>query len=200
MKTISKLLLLLFLFITINSYSQDTIKSISGNNIVSRVLEVNDTEIKYKTFDNLEGPLYVIKKKNVESITYTNGVKEFYKNTEKEKSELDASFYEKTSRGKKVFIDAVDGNGIIHATRNLRRWNYWVITEDKSEADFILDFIYRFGGLGDAFGYAQFIDVKSGMVIKTTEDVNTVLSMDWNPKRAVIDKIIKKEIRRIFEN
>ena len=66
MKTISKLLLLPFLFITINSYSQDTIKSISGNNIVSRVLEVNDTEIKYKTFDNLEGPLYVIKKKNVE--------------------------------------------------------------------------------------------------------------------------------------
>lgn len=37
------------------------------------MLEVNETQIKYKRCDNLEGPLIVVNKNDVYSIKYTNG-------------------------------------------------------------------------------------------------------------------------------
>lgn len=74
MKTSIKILLLsLFIF---NGYilkAQDIITLKSGEKIKGKILEIGLKEIKYKAFNNLEGPIITIKKSGVQEIAYENG-------------------------------------------------------------------------------------------------------------------------------
>lgn len=58
--------------------AQDTIRCVSGNDIYGQVIEVNAESIKYVRSDNPNGPVYVEKKDNLESISYKNGLREVY--------------------------------------------------------------------------------------------------------------------------
>ena len=54
----------------------DVVVLYSGEEIQSKVIEINDTEIKYKLCSNLGGPLIVVPKEQVFMIRYANGQKE----------------------------------------------------------------------------------------------------------------------------
>ncbi|HUI29965.1 MAG TPA: hypothetical protein VLX91_07090 [Candidatus Acidoferrales bacterium] len=56
--------------------AQDIIVLKSGVEIKSKVIEITPTEIKYKRFDNLDGPTIVIAKTDVTVIKYKNGTKD----------------------------------------------------------------------------------------------------------------------------
>lgn len=58
--------------------AQDVIVKKDGSTIISKVLEVSDTEVKYKKFSNLEGPTYTIKVKELQAINFQNGEKESF--------------------------------------------------------------------------------------------------------------------------
>jgi len=58
-------------FLLLNAH--DLIVLRDGNIIEARVLEVSPTEIRYKRFDHLDGPTYVVLAINVLSIRYENG-------------------------------------------------------------------------------------------------------------------------------
>lgn len=47
-----------------------------GEELKVKVLEIDETKIKYKRCDNLKGPTYEIEKQKVALITFSNGVKE----------------------------------------------------------------------------------------------------------------------------
>ncbi len=79
MKTI--FLTLLVLHISNALFSQDTIRFIDKTFKVVKVSEVGINEIKYHRFDNLEGPLYVSSKTEIESITYANGHTDSFKSS-----------------------------------------------------------------------------------------------------------------------
>lgn len=112
---------------------------------------------------------------------------------------IDIDEFSELSKAKnKVFIESTDKNVVIHATKALGSWGYWIITDNKEDADFILKFTHRFTGLGDVFGYAEFLNPKNGDVLKKTKEVNSMMSMDFNSKRAVIKKIVKKQIKPLF--
>jgi hypothetical protein len=68
-------LLSLFLFFGIAAcaHAQDVIYTISGSKFQAKVTEVNTTDVKYKDFSNLEGPTYVISKREVVLIRYSDG-------------------------------------------------------------------------------------------------------------------------------
>ncbi len=51
----------------------------NGEEITGKVLEIGTTEIKYKRCDNQEGPTISIFKKDVFMITYSNGIKDVFK-------------------------------------------------------------------------------------------------------------------------
>jgi hypothetical protein len=53
----------------------------NGDEIIGKVLEVNDSQIKYKRCDNIDGPLFIVSKQKIEMIIYANGVKESITNT-----------------------------------------------------------------------------------------------------------------------
>lgn len=69
-------LLLLLACVATHAYSQDVIVKKDGSTILSKVLEVSSTEIKYKKFSNLEGPTYTISVAELLSINYANGDKD----------------------------------------------------------------------------------------------------------------------------
>ncbi len=73
-----QLLVFLFLLCSASLSAQDVIVKKDGSTILSKVLEVGQDEIKYKKFDNLEGPTYTIQKSELQSINYQNGAKDTF--------------------------------------------------------------------------------------------------------------------------
>ena len=75
----NKLFWIYILFSFINNYiAQDKIMFIDGTEILTKVIEINNTEIKYKLFDNQNGPTIITLKKNIFIIKYENGTKEVF--------------------------------------------------------------------------------------------------------------------------
>lgn len=68
----------LILFTTETLFAQDIITKKDGTDIKSEVLEVGVTEIRYKNFANLDGPIYSIPKKDVMMVTYKNGQRDVF--------------------------------------------------------------------------------------------------------------------------
>jgi len=66
----------LFFTLAVFAGAQDMIVLVNGNMIEAKVEEISTTEIKYRRFDNLRGPLIIINKSEVFSIRYENGAVE----------------------------------------------------------------------------------------------------------------------------
>lgn len=62
--------------IVLDSVECDVIILKSGDEIKAKVTEVDQGEIKYKRCDNLDGPVYTLKKSEVFIIKYANGAKD----------------------------------------------------------------------------------------------------------------------------
>lgn len=69
----STLLAILLLGLTGTAVSQDVILKKDNTTVLSKVLEVTSTEIKYKKWSNQDGPTYSIDRSEVTSINYQNG-------------------------------------------------------------------------------------------------------------------------------
>ncbi len=71
--------LLFFILLTgLSMSAQDIITKIDGTDIKAKVSEVGTNEIKYKSFSNLDGPLYTISKSDVLMVTYENGKRDVF--------------------------------------------------------------------------------------------------------------------------
>ena len=73
--------IILFGFIVLlgfNSMAQDVITLKNGNDIQALVQEVGDVDVKYKKFDNPNGPNYTLKKAEIFMIRYANGSKDVF--------------------------------------------------------------------------------------------------------------------------
>lgn len=77
MKALVAILSMLF-FINNKAISQDIITKKSGEDISSKVLEITTEEVKFKKWDNLEGPTFSIYKSDVLIIRYKNGAKDIF--------------------------------------------------------------------------------------------------------------------------
>ena len=61
------------IFFACSCFAQDIIVTKDAKRIDAKVTEVNVDNIRYKRFDNPDGPLYTVSKKNIASIIYQNG-------------------------------------------------------------------------------------------------------------------------------
>ena len=77
-----KALSLFLLFMASFGYAiaQDVITTRDGKDIQAKIIEVTSDEIKYKKFNNLEGPLFTLKKSEVLIVRYQNGENEVFAN------------------------------------------------------------------------------------------------------------------------
>ena len=70
-----KILLIGILFVAglVCAKAQDVIVKANGDRVFAKVLEVGDDVVKYKDYNNLNGPDYTIKKRDYAKITLANG-------------------------------------------------------------------------------------------------------------------------------
>lgn len=61
-----------------NAFAQDIIHTIDGRSIEAKVLEINDDDILYKTFDNQGGPDYRMSVSRVARIVFQNGTEKSF--------------------------------------------------------------------------------------------------------------------------
>lgn len=72
-------LLFAFIFILLTKVNaQDIITKKNGDDIQAKVIEITLTELKYKNFNNLDGPLISILKSDVIFVKYENGTKDVF--------------------------------------------------------------------------------------------------------------------------
>lgn len=64
--------------------SQDVITYKSGDEKKVKVFEISPSEVKYKSFDNIDGPIYTDQKSSIFMIKYENGQKDVFKELTKE--------------------------------------------------------------------------------------------------------------------
>ncbi|WP_299818341.1 hypothetical protein [uncultured Pontibacter sp.] len=72
------ILVLLVLVPCFMAQAQDVLLKRNGDEIQVKVQEIGLEVIKYKRFDNLQGPVILIAKQDVFMITYENGIKEVF--------------------------------------------------------------------------------------------------------------------------
>jgi len=72
------LVLGVILFFVSSVYSQDVITTKAGEDIMSKVLEVNQNEIKYLKYEMPDGPVYSVSKTDILMIRYENGSKDIF--------------------------------------------------------------------------------------------------------------------------
>jgi len=76
------LIKLIMLFFCLNIYnyalSQDIVSTTNGEKIEAKIELIGINEIKYKKYNHLDGPFYVIEKNNVIEIKFENGIVESF--------------------------------------------------------------------------------------------------------------------------
>lgn len=112
-------------------HSQDIIVMKDGSTIQAQVLEIGDTDIKYKKWTNKEGPTYVLEKTNIFSINYQNGEKEVFNNqVEQQKTDKNQVFQQgydtidvqKTNSQKRFNVQtpySLTGNNLVSQLENM---------------------------------------------------------------------------------
>ena len=76
MNRVTLFILILLLSGISSVYAQDVITLRNGDEIKARVTEITPSEIKYKRFENLDGPTVTVSKSDVFAINYENGTRE----------------------------------------------------------------------------------------------------------------------------
>lgn len=74
-----KVLFILFISLSLHVKAQDILVKTDKSEVKVKVVEITESTIKYKKWENLEGPLYNMVKNDVFLIIYVNGEREFVK-------------------------------------------------------------------------------------------------------------------------
>lgn len=124
--SIRKLLIVLLSTTLFTSYCQDVITKTNGDDILAVVTEVLPNAVKYKKYDNPEGPLYTLKKSEIFMITYENGSKDIFTAQGSDVIEGVATIYfyrpKKFANGKtKIIVGTAEPDEVVVALKN-GRW------------------------------------------------------------------------------
>ncbi len=138
-----KLLLLLTLSaITSIAFSQDNIVLKNGDEINAKISEVGESNIKYKKFNNQDGPIYTKSKDEIFYIKYSNGEKEMFSDNVNNKSS-------NNTINKKILIS---GASIFNYTNTFEN-NYWYSTSNLNLTASVGGFLTRNFVLGGSLSF-----------------------------------------------
>lgn len=159
--------------------AQDKIHKTDGQVLETKVLEITQTEIKYKVFANLNGPTYSLGKTDVIKVIYENGTTELFTNSE---NKVDAN----VKRAQNIFVELA-GQGLIFSANYDTRFSnkrngiggrigFGIIGADGNNITTVpisLNYLLGEGknffeiGLGATYLSGEFFDESGGTVIGT---------------------------------
>ena len=113
------LLIAIFAICYVSVNAQDIIKTKDNTEVLSKVIEIGETSVKYKKWENLSGPTYTMSISKISSIIYQNGSVESFTNYVVEKSDVATSI---DIAGEKVSTSVqTSGNNISRSVGNVAR-------------------------------------------------------------------------------
>ena len=128
---------------SLNSYCQDKIYFTAETIPVEvKIIEILQSEVKYRKFDNLPGPIYTVPKSEISKINFENGTTESYE------IKFDRQKNEKLIPSSKIYLQYSETKNENNADRNdalrMARRELWSITNlilvnSIEEADFLLE-------------------------------------------------------------
>lgn len=108
----------LLLTLLINNLSaQDVLHKKNGQSLEVKIEEIASDEVKYRLFNNLEGPLYSLDKIDVQKIVFENGHTEYYTDNF---SNSDLYTHQKRQNIKIGFLSPLVGHTSLTYERNLK--------------------------------------------------------------------------------
>lgn len=184
---------IIFLFLislfTTHLFSQDKIYKLKGTVINAKVIEIGTDEIKYKLFENPDGPVYVVDKSTLNRIEFANGKVEKYTSSFKDPQNYEGQLtkaikfsflspllgYAQFSFEKSVSpLKSYElGLGIIGAGKNYQIDNYYVNGQyqpyKRNAFGVFVDAGYKFNKLPNFFSKGtRMTHVMQGTYIKPT--------------------------------
>lgn len=192
-----------FLCICLKINAQDIIYTISKDSILAKIIEVNDTDIKYKKWENIEGALYSTSKKNIHKIVYQGGMVENYTNYFKRQEEPNLI------KGSRIFLefipteneDNVNGADAIEMLKDyIKGKTSCIVVDSIDEADFLMN-------LSVIKGFADARKAKITLIYLGNK--KEVFSTDWvkgfsnvfygySGTRHAIGRIVKNELSKKY--
>ena len=64
--------------LSFNVGAQDMILKKDGTKVKAKVKEILDSEVKYKKYENVNGPIYLMRKSDIILINYENGTQDIF--------------------------------------------------------------------------------------------------------------------------
>lgn len=107
---------LVLVFFYIHGFTQDIITQKSGEDVKAKIIEVTQTEVKYKKFDNLTGPTFTMAKADILMVRYENGTKDIF-NVEPKASSNTSNSSNSSNATSTQNTDDLHAKGQIDATR-----------------------------------------------------------------------------------
>ena len=97
-------------FAAVSSYAQDTIVFRNGDEIQAKILEISDTEMKYKLWINQNGPIYTKRISDIVQVKYDGGYKEAYDQKACETSKETSSTYGNSIMDRRHYSLRINGS------------------------------------------------------------------------------------------
>lgn len=187
------------LCISLTMSAQDIIYTISKDSILAKIMEINDTNIKYKKWENIEGAVYSTSKNNIHKIVYQNGMVENYTNYFKRQE------VKELINGSRIFLKhiPIEGKDNVNGTdakevlkEYIEDETSCIVVDSEDEADFTMC-LSVIKGFADAR--------KARIILIFLEDNKEVFSTKWikgfsnvfyrySGTRHAIARIVKNEL------
>ena len=143
--------IILATLLTHNAQAQDVIHKKNGKVIEAKIVELGTSEIKYRMFNEPDGPIYVEEKENIQKIVFQDGRTEFYGTARMD----DAQMFEgqKKAAIKISFLGPLIGYTNLLYERNIKPGRSWEVKAvivglgrqlDDKAAGFIGSYAYKF--------------------------------------------------------
>jgi len=142
------LFIIILMFTTISGNAQDKIFIKTGSNMEVKILEININDVKYKKYDNLEGPIYTIDKNKINMIIYENGTKDMFGGEANVNKNISKQSQSGLISGSKLYLTYVntafkknvDGaNAEIMLNSYLEKKTTCIVVDTRDDADFIVE-------------------------------------------------------------
>ncbi len=204
-------LLPIIILISLQALAQDKIYKIKGPVVNAKVIEIGTDEIKYKLYDNPDGPIYVVDRSTLNRIEYSNGkIEKFqlsFKDPQNYEGQLNKAIkinflspllgYTQFSFEKSISpLKGYElGLGIIGAGKNYQIDNYYIngqyqIYKRNALGGFV-DASYKFNKLPNFFSKGtRMTHIMQGSYVKPTATLGfyTDNALDYKTGSAVIEK------------
>ncbi len=207
-----KILLALLLLASVKGLqAQDSIAMVNGIEIEAKVLEIGTSNIKYKKFSNLEGPLYTVSKEEVKEIVFQNGDVETYSNENSNIKSIERQTSLELIPGSRLFLtysksedeDNVDGSDAIGMLKTyIEGKTNCKVVSSYDEADFVVDLRVIKKAMANRRAMIEITNIAMEKVVyesKWSKGTNSAFS-GYSGSRAAIGNVVKKQLLKEYPN